>query len=368
MMLLRETGSGPDGFPREPKNMALGDEEAAILRDLFACHPAIGRFRKNAGLSLAHLSLEEVRFVNSRRDSWPGVSEIKGCVALAFWKRKRLHGMVLLHRSPVEGEFSAAEISALRELHAHLESAFCRIMSTRQLGAQKHLLAGIVKSLPLPFVLCDARSKILCETTSGLEGRAVWEFGHESVRSITFPGGRALPPDLGGFCSSRMKTWENAGAAQRRKIEQEKIPLRHPHSPGLQVEVRMLRPKGFPLVKPFFLFQFARLPDAMPRMSLDSGEHQLAWLSLLSSREREIAQLVCAGHGNAAISRYLRKSIHTVKAQLHSIFRKLNVRGRGSLMAMALRAPQDGLPSSRRKSGTSPRVPGSRKPSPLAAS
>ncbi len=350
MVFLRETVSGPAGFPCEPKSVALADGEAVIVKDLFAHHPAIGRFRENAGLALAHLDREEIRSVNARKDFWPGVSEIHAGVALAFWERKRLHGMVLLHRAPEEGDFSGAEISALRELHTHLESAVCRIMATRRLAAQKQLFAGIVKSLPLPLVLCDARLKILCESPLGLEARMAWQTGRDNDRALALSGGRQLAPDLNEFCLSRIKKWENANTSVRRKIEQEKIALTHSQSPGLQVEVRMLRPKGFPLVQPFFLLQFARPRVAPSRINLDSGE--LVWLSLLSTREREIAELVCGGHSNAAISRQLRKSVHTVKAQLQSIFRKLEITGRSSLITMALRTPAEGLPFSRGKSGT----------------
>lgn len=66
--------------------------------------------------------------------------------------------------------------------------------------------------------------------------------------------------------------------------------------------------------------------------------HHFSSLARLSACEREIAQLVCEGHSNAGISRQLGKSAHTVKAELHSISKKLQIKSRGKLFALAARA------------------------------
>jgi DNA-binding CsgD family transcriptional regulator len=61
-----------------------------------------------------------------------------------------------------------------------------------------------------------------------------------------------------------------------------------------------------------------------------------AQMRLLSEREREVAGLVLQGLSNKEICRTLGTGLPTVKTQLHSIFRKLGVAGRGALAAMAL--------------------------------
>jgi two-component system nitrate/nitrite response regulator NarL len=49
------------------------------------------------------------------------------------------------------------------------------------------------------------------------------------------------------------------------------------------------------------------------------------YLSVLTSREQEIASLVSGGHSNKHIARELGLSEGTVKAHVHSILRKLQL-------------------------------------------
>jgi LuxR family maltose regulon positive regulatory protein len=55
----------------------------------------------------------------------------------------------------------------------------------------------------------------------------------------------------------------------------------------------------------------------------------------LSSQERKVLRLLAAGHSNASIARELVVSVNTVRTQLQSIYRKLNVNNRVEASAMA---------------------------------
>lgn len=54
-------------------------------------------------------------------------------------------------------------------------------------------------------------------------------------------------------------------------------------------------------------------------------------LEELTPAEREVARLVLAGHGNAAIAEVRGSALRTVANQLASIYRKLGVSGRSEL-------------------------------------
>ena len=56
----------------------------------------------------------------------------------------------------------------------------------------------------------------------------------------------------------------------------------------------------------------------------------------LSSREKQIATLVCDGLANKEIARELCVCEGTVKQHVHSIYRKLSVRNRGGLIVALL--------------------------------
>jgi DNA-binding NarL/FixJ family response regulator len=60
----------------------------------------------------------------------------------------------------------------------------------------------------------------------------------------------------------------------------------------------------------------------------------LSHLVRLTSREQNLAHLVCDGHSNQEIADESFLSLETVKKHLHSIFCKLEVPSRSQLMAL----------------------------------
>ncbi|MGI8437810.1 MAG: response regulator transcription factor, partial [Chthoniobacterales bacterium] len=340
MMFLQETAPSADGSSsRKTKALMPDVAETALLRELFARHPAIVYFRHHAGLPLVHhLGAGEAALTGENWSRWPGLSKAKFCTALAFWKRKKIQGVLLLHRAQTEGDFAEAEIAVLRELQPHLETALCRVIERRRQDAQKQLLAGVFKPLPLPLVLCDWQMKVICESAAGLEARAGWELGEEERRVLNVSGRRALASDLAEHCRARIKTWEKAAPDARAALEKEEHEIAHPHRPDLGAVLSMVRHRSFPLVEPFFLFHFkAQAPHAPTAAALPRPSRHPVSFAPLSAREREVARLVCDGHGNAFISRQLGKSVHTVKSQVSSIFQKLQVTSRSGLLALVAR-------------------------------
>ena len=60
----------------------------------------------------------------------------------------------------------------------------------------------------------------------------------------------------------------------------------------------------------------------------------LSHLFRLTTREQQLAQLVCDGRSNQEIADESSLSLETVKKHLHSVFRKLEVSSRSRLMAL----------------------------------
>ena len=61
----------------------------------------------------------------------------------------------------------------------------------------------------------------------------------------------------------------------------------------------------------------------------------------LSDREQQVAMLVCDGLANKEIARELTLCEGTVKAHLHSIFRKLSLQNRSGLIVALLHSGND---------------------------
>ncbi len=325
LMLLRETPAA-----RGRGRRAEDEDEAAQLKDLFARHPAMLHFRRNVRASLVHLKAEATDVPSAASQDLLRERRWKYGVALAFWKRKRIEGFLLLHRSATEGDFSSAELASLRELHPHLETALGRLIAARGHQAQKTCVTSILRSLPLPVLLYDSKLRSVCESAAGLLARAGWELGDGRGKAENPSSGQPLPDDLARFCQARLDIWEKTKPADRARLETEECEFEHASAAHLRAKVQMIRPKGFPLSRPLLLIRFE--PGAAANGE-PVGNGKFDALSRLSPRERELALLICEGHGNERIARELGKSLHTIKAQLGSIFAKLQVKSRSQLAA-----------------------------------
>ena len=142
LRLLRETRSLRESVRFGNGDGAAGDatsdqEEAALLKELFARHPAMSHFRSNPLAPVVHLrplgksngNHKEVDFLRRRR--W------RFGVALAFWNKAHLEGILLLHRPDSDRDYTSEELERLRRLHPQLEKALCRIITRRRQEAQK---------------------------------------------------------------------------------------------------------------------------------------------------------------------------------------------------------------------------------------
>ncbi len=331
LLLLREKP-----VARGRLRAAPSEEESALLQDLFARHPAMPHFRRAGRQPLVHLKIAPPETGSQAGQDLLREHRWEHGVALAFRKQKRLEGILLLHRSRQEGDFSGLELTRLRNLHDHLETALCRLISARGNQAEKIVLANILRPLPLPLVLCDATLQIVCESVAGLAARTRWESGDERTRVQNLSSRRPLPRDLACFCEERNEAWKKAGPAQRLSLEKKEYRLAHASAPQLVARVRMIRLGFFPLVPPLLLIQFE--PGVAAEVESGPWNQKFAVLSRLSARERELALLVCRGHTNERIARELGKSVHTIKTQLNSIFDKLQVKRRSQLIALLFRS------------------------------
>ena len=337
LRLLRETRTPRESVRfgngnRTAAGRASDQEEAALLKELFARHPAISHFRSNRLVAVVHL--RPLRTCNRNEADFVQRWRWRFGVTLAFWRKAQLEGLLLLHREDCDGDYTLSELERLRHLHPQLEKALCRIITRRRQEAQRKALVTILKPLPLPLVLCDWRLRIVCESKEGLEARTAWELGEKRARILNLSPKRRLPPELAEFCRRKVTAWEESGPQQRALLEKKEYRLLHPRRRHLQAYLRLAREKTFPMIKPLFLFRFENRPLDGERKPI---RDDFVALTQLSAAERELALLICRGHANATIARRLGKSVYTVKAQLHSIFRKLKVKSRSQLIPLLIR-------------------------------
>ena len=108
--------------------------------------------------------------------------------------------------------------------------------------------------------------------------------------------------------------------------------VRHPTRRDLRATISLKQISSAAFARPHFLIEFEDL-----RGSSGTGYQQRASLShlvRLTSREQNLARLVCDGRSNQEIADESGLSLETVKKHLHSIFCKLQVPSRSRLMAL----------------------------------
>jgi DNA-binding CsgD family transcriptional regulator len=108
--------------------------------------------------------------------------------------------------------------------------------------------------------------------------------------------------------------------------------IHHEKIRGLQASIRPLQVGGAPLSPPMFLIRLERREDFAGEKDAAAGKLEL-WANL-SPSEQHVAWLASQGHRNAEIAGQLNKSVLTVKKQLQCIYHKLEVSGRGRLIAL----------------------------------
>ena len=81
---------------------------------------------------------------------------------------------------------------------------------------------------------------------------------------------------------------------------------------------------------------FPAAPDAPSARKMERRRNDKHPIRALSERERQIAFLVCDGFSNKQLGVHLNLTEGTIKAHLHNIYRKLDVRNRAALSALAM--------------------------------
>jgi len=95
MMLLSGDGAAKWSFGQANKTPQTQQRGGTLLKELLIRHPAILHFRRNSGLPFIPLEPG----VGRRSAPLAKPERAKFGAALAFWKRKRIQGVLLLHRT-----------------------------------------------------------------------------------------------------------------------------------------------------------------------------------------------------------------------------------------------------------------------------
>jgi DNA-binding CsgD family transcriptional regulator len=257
------------------------------------------------------------------------------CAVIFLWHKVSppVMGTVFsLFRSAQQPDFTEAELAQLEELCPEIERAENRVMRLEVDRSAYFALEDLVRDLPLPVVLLGWDLQPKFQNRSGLEICAAWRNGGAmpAVKSE-----RVEPPEeVLAACSEMKAEWRKSLASHNLRGPATERTIAHARA-SISANVRMTRSESTRLADPGFLITFEIKRGGSPHLSI-SREPILAALTPLTPREREIAILCGEGMTNAEIAAASCRSVGTIKAELHSVFKKLGVRTRTEL-AVTLR-------------------------------
>jgi DNA-binding CsgD family transcriptional regulator len=252
-------------------------------------------------------------------------------ICLFFWKRQRLVCMIAIMRTAAQGALSAAETKLLRQLYPQFLAVLRRLES---LERQRSVLVGLeefVGRLPLPTIILRWDLRLIYQNKAARDFCAVWEKGPEEARMTKARS--PVPSDIFDRCRVLKQRWARTRRANALQVGCEEEQVHHPRRPHLRATIHLKQLKLAGVARPHFLIQ---CEDLLRQTASGAapGNSRLPHLAQLTSREQEVAGLVCDGRSNQEIAENARLSVPMVKKHLHAVFRKLEVPSRSRLMTL----------------------------------
>lgn len=249
-----------------------------------------------------------------------------------FWHAGTFQGMIGMHRTAAQRDFTESELTFLGRLHAHFDTVLQRILNLHRERAVRLSLERLLVNLPIATVLLDWDLRVSYRNRTAVELCARWNYGATRARLEKHTDDFRIPEPVLDFCEAFKAKWNPCYHRLCLLTTPTGATLRHPTDRGLRASVSLLQLDAAPLSMPLFLI---RLEDHGESGNGHAGaaDGSLAWVARLSPREREVARLVGEGCSNEEIAQQLGKSVLTVKKQLRSIYVKLDVPNRGRLIA-----------------------------------
>jgi DNA-binding CsgD family transcriptional regulator len=252
-------------------------------------------------------------------------------IGLFFWEFGRLLAAIIVIRNAQQGALSPGEMKLIRHLHAQFQTALRRLHSRSRERAVLVTLEQFLRRVPLPTVLLRWDLRLAYRNQAAAESCALWERGPLGARFIKLKA--PLPPEILNQCRVLKERWKQLSPLGFAPVNLGDETVHHPTRRDLRATISLKQISSAAFARPHFLIEFENLHPSTARGYQANGG-SLSHLVRLTSREQNLASLVCDGCSNQEIADEAGLSIETVKKHLRSIFSKLEVPSRGRLIAL----------------------------------
>lgn len=253
--------------------------------------------------------------------------------ALPIWRGRRFAHLFSFLRHYPAGDFTDEEMRLLEALAPDIETALLRVLRTQRQHGEISALNRSLREERRPLLVLDWKLHTTFHNPEAAEASRLWNGEDKHApRERTRAAAAALPPPLQVACRAlrdevAREGMHNLGIIQRPLTRRQR--LGGDGTPG--AEIIYFKPPHLPVDEGRFIVRFA----ARQGTDNDGGDSPALGLDALTLSEQAVADLVAAGHANGEVAAVLGLSIHTVRAHLRAIFRKLGVKGRAELAARA---------------------------------
>jgi DNA-binding CsgD family transcriptional regulator len=230
-------------------------------------------------------------------------------------------------RSAQQGELSPREMKLVRHLHAQFQMVLVRLRLLERERAERVAFEQFMRRVPLPTALLRWNLRLVYRNQAAAECCAVWQRGFSGPRFVKLKA--PLPPQILDQCRVLKKRWKQLSPPANFRGET----VRHPTRGDLRATISLKQISSAAVARPQFLVEFESLHGSAAT-GYQTGDASLSHLVRLTSREQNLAHLVCDGRSNQEIADKSGLSLETVKKHLHSIFNKLAVPSRSRLMTL----------------------------------
>lgn len=230
-------------------------------------------------------------------------------IAVFLLDGARLIGVIGLFRSAKEKGFSPPEIKRLRKISTHVSRALTNNLLLDDTRYQKDIFEAYSNHSPIGLIIFDKNMDI--HFFNDMAGDICAEF---------LPGERTTSPEkfiknfLGGNSDWRPGFRKTLLSPALTRFTMHVLPAVHHNFSFKELYMACLFPE--------YLYSFKKT----------SQDNKLIYPSPLTSRERDILELMLKGMSNQEIAGALFISVHTVKTHMQNIFKKMDVTNRTSLI------------------------------------
>ncbi|MBV9491968.1 MAG: helix-turn-helix transcriptional regulator [Verrucomicrobia bacterium] len=264
---------------------------------------------------------------------------------IVLWESDVFQGLVGLHRTMPQRDFTDTEIRLLEQLYPHFQNTARHVLTSHREKARRMSLEVLLRRLPIATIILDWDLKVTYRNAAAEELGILWNLGPQAARSLKSAQHFEIPAEIVESCRSVKNTWRPPEGPRDASGSGYEFLIEHPTLAGLRATVNLLQMDAAPLSLPMFLVRLESRDGCLGENDDALTDNQLALWANLSRSEQRVAWLASQGHQNAEIARRLNKSALTVKKQLQSIYEKLDVPGRNRLIALMRSGPRSGFES-----------------------